>query len=93
MRGVGRTMKESGDVGRAGENVEALRARAAALDAEFRAEINELTSRYDPLSDHLESMEIKPKRGAIEVQALVLAWVPSAATLREPSHRAAVQDA
>ena len=47
-RGVGRTMKESEDIKRAGESVEAVKAQAADLDAEILAETQRITAASRP---------------------------------------------
>jgi hypothetical protein len=74
-RGVGRTMKESEDIKRAGEDVEAVKAQAAELDAEVLAETQRITSRFEAESP-LEKVALVPKRGQVTVQFVALGWVP-----------------
>ena len=74
-RGVGRTMKESEDIKRAGESVEAVKAQAAELDAELLAETQRITSRFEAESP-LEKVALVPKRGQVTVQFVALGWVP-----------------
>jgi hypothetical protein len=76
MRGVGHSMKESGDVTRANENVESLQQQMADLDAQFQSEVNEAASKFDPASEQLEIVTIRPKRGNVDVRSVVLAWAP-----------------
>ena len=75
VRGVGRTMKESEDIKRAGESVDAVRAQAAELDAEVLAETQRLTGRFETGSP-LEKIALAPKRGQVTVQFVALGWVP-----------------
>ena len=74
-RGVGRTMKESGDVQRASESVEAVRDQLKELDDQVRRETQAIATEFDraPL---LEQVTIVPKRGQINVQLLALGWDP-----------------
>jgi hypothetical protein len=76
MRGVTRAGKESSDVGRAEENVQAAQEQFAALDREFQAELDALGQRFDPLSETLEPLALAPKKTGITVRAVVLAWTP-----------------
>lgn len=75
-RGVGRSMKEQQDVGRAAESVEALQGRVAELEAELQAEAQALEARIDAQSEALETVSIKPKKTNISVQLVALAWAP-----------------
>ena len=75
-RGVGRTMKESSDIGRAEETVSAVSQRLADLEAEFNAEVEALGRTYDPQTEQLETVSLKPTKANINVQLLTLVWVP-----------------
>jgi hypothetical protein len=75
-RGVGRSMKESQDVIRAQENIEALRRQLADLDAQFQSETNALAARIDPVSEQLETISIRPKKTDVTVKLLALGWAP-----------------
>ena len=75
-RGVGRSYKQTTDVARAGENVAALQAQIAEMEAQFRAEADAMGGVGDPVSDHLETVVVKPKRLDVSVRAVGLAWVP-----------------
>ena len=68
--------KESEDVGRAMETVEALKQQRAELDQQFQAEIAALESRIDPATEPLETVEIRLKKADISVELVSLAWVP-----------------
>ena len=75
-RGVGRTMKEQQDIGRAAESVEALQAQLAELESELQAETQALEAKVDAQNEALETISIKPKKTNISVQLVALAWTP-----------------
>jgi len=68
-------MKESEDIKRAGESVEAVKAQAAELEADVLAETQRLASRFDAESP-LEKISLAPKRGQVTVQFVALGWLP-----------------
>jgi hypothetical protein len=75
-RGVGRSMKESGDVTRASESVEAVRKQIQDLEDQIRAETQTLTDSFDAAVT-LETVTLSPKRGQVAVQFVALGWDPS----------------
>ena len=75
-RGVSRSMKESQDVGRAEDNVAAVTQTIADLEAEFQAETKALESSFDPQTEPLEKVSLKPTKANISVKLLTLAWAP-----------------
>jgi len=76
VRGVGRSLKEHGDVGRAEETVEVMQKQLADLDLEFKARTQELESQLDSQAETLETIIIKPKKTHIAVQLVALVWAP-----------------
>jgi len=75
-RGVGRSMKEAQDVGRAEETVAAVNQQLADLDAQFKSETAEIERAAESLSEALETISIKPTKSNITVKILSLAWAP-----------------
>ncbi len=75
-RGMGRTMKESQDIERARESLAAAQQQKAELEAQVQADIDALSGAADPLGEALESVVLKPKRTAVTVQLVALAWAP-----------------
>jgi hypothetical protein len=75
-RGASRAYKESQDVSRAGENVEALQQQLNDLQAQFDAESAQIAQQCDPQTEELETITLKPKKTNITVRSLVLAWAP-----------------
>jgi Sec-independent protein translocase protein TatA len=75
-RGMGRTMKESEDIGRAQESLEAARAQKADLEAQVQADVDALGGTMDPATEVLDAVTLKPKRTDLSVQVVGLAWAP-----------------
>ena len=76
IRGAGRVMKESQDVGRAEENIAVAQQQLADLEAQFKSESDALAAATDPLSEKLETISIKPTKANIAVRVVALAWTP-----------------
>ncbi len=75
-RGIGRSMSQSSDVGRAEDTVEAIQKQLADLNAEFQAESAQLAARIDPSTETLDTITVRPKKADITVQLVSLAWAP-----------------
>ena len=78
-RGMGRSVKESQDVARAQERQQQAQRELQELEAAIEAEIATLGA-IDAPPVTLETIEIKPKRGAVDVRLVALAWRGVAAT-------------
>jgi len=76
MRGVGRSMDQAGDVGRAKDTVESLQQQSADLQAEFQAEVDALETTVDPQSEVLEALTVRPKKADVVAKLVALAWAP-----------------
>ena len=76
IRGAGRAIKESQDVGQAQENMQALQQQLADLEAQFKAETDALAAATDPLNEKLDTLSLKPTKANIAVKLVALAWVP-----------------
>jgi hypothetical protein len=76
-RGVSRSVKQQQDVARARETVEALSAQLAGLESQLQAELDGAGSSGDPATEPLETVSIRPKKTAVQVQLLALVWAPS----------------
>ncbi|HEV7475502.1 MAG TPA: DUF87 domain-containing protein [Pyrinomonadaceae bacterium] len=75
-RGVGRSYKESQDVGRAEETVTAVDEQMSELDAQFKAETTALETSGDLQTETLETTVVKPTKANITIKLLSLAWAP-----------------
>lgn len=76
IRGAGRVLKESQDVGRAEENVAAAQRQLADLEAQFQAESEALAAAIDPLSETFDTLVLKPTKASITVKLVALVWTP-----------------
>ena len=76
IRGMSRARKESQDIERAGENVEALKQQLADLEAEFTQDTEDLAAQLQAQAETLETVTIRPKKSNITVELLGLGWVP-----------------
>jgi hypothetical protein len=75
-RSAGRSMKESQDVQRAEENVDALATQKVNLEEQLQQEIDKLAVTIDPLTEKLIEVVLKPKKTNITVRLVALAWTP-----------------
>ncbi|HEY0367729.1 MAG TPA: DUF87 domain-containing protein [Pyrinomonadaceae bacterium] len=75
-RGVGRSMKEAQDVDRAQDNVESIAQKLADLEADFQGETRALEQSFDPQTEQLEKVSLKPTKANIAIKVLTLAWAP-----------------
>jgi hypothetical protein len=75
-RGVSRSMKEAEDVDRAEENVAAIAQKLTDLEEEFKAEAASLERSFDPQTEELGKVSLKPKKVNIDVKLVALAWAP-----------------
>jgi hypothetical protein len=75
-RGVSRTMRQSDDVDRAEDNVGAVSQRLADLEAEFKAEAETIERSFDPTTEQLDTVSLKPTKANINVKLLTLVWAP-----------------
>ena len=75
-RQASRGAKEAGDVRRAGEALNELRAELDELEAAFEAEVAANAGPFDPAAAALESRIIRPQKSRISVTTVALAWAP-----------------
>lgn len=75
-RGVGRSMKESEDVGLAQDNVAAITEKLQVLDQEFKDETARLEQSFDPQTEELTKVSMKPAKADIAVKFFGLVWAP-----------------
>jgi hypothetical protein len=76
-RGVGRSAKETQDVAKAQERLQEAQAELAALETELQREVAALEGAA-PGAISVETIEVKPKRGGVDVRIVALAWKPIA---------------
>ncbi|TAJ09832.1 MAG: ATP-binding protein [Nitrospirae bacterium] len=76
IRGAGRAIKDTKDVGLAKENVAALDQQIAELEAQFQGEVDKLAVALDGQTEPLETLALKPTKSNIAVKLVALAWMP-----------------
>ena len=76
MRSASQVKKERMDVARALERVASLQQQIADLEARFQADLDKLEDAYDPQSEQLSTITIKPKARDITLELFGLAWAP-----------------
>ncbi len=76
VRGAGRAMQQSGDVGRAKETVETYQKQLEDLNVQFKEETDTLAGKIDPTLEALDTVMIRPKKTDIAVQLVALVWAP-----------------
>jgi hypothetical protein len=75
VRGVGRSVKESQDVGLAQQKLTEAQNELKALNDEVAEEVAALGA-TDAASIDVQTIEVKPKRGGVDVRLVALAWNP-----------------
>jgi hypothetical protein len=69
-------MQQKEDVDRARDTVSAHQQRLAEIEAEFKAETDELAAKGDPATEQLDKISIRPAKKDIQVRFVGLAWLP-----------------
>jgi hypothetical protein len=72
-RGVSRSMKESQDIAKAEERVQGAQGELAGLEAELAREVAAIEAAASAAVP-IETLDIKPKRGGVDVRLIALAW-------------------
>lgn len=76
-RGLGRAADERGDVARADERAQQVRARLAELEATCERDVSALEARLAANADAaLEELRIPPRKSDLDVEPLTLVWLP-----------------
>jgi hypothetical protein len=73
MKSAGRMRKEKMDVGRARETAEAIRGEMNELEMQLQADIQSLEEAYDPASEELKEISLKPKSTDMSLRVFGLA--------------------
>jgi hypothetical protein len=76
IKTASRSMKESQDIERAKDTVEAIQARLAQMEADFKTDTDQLTAQIDSQTETLEKLVIRPSKTDISVQLIALCWTP-----------------
>ncbi len=76
-RAGSRAWKESQDVNRAAETVEAMKQQLADLESQLAAEIQTLEAAMSPATETFETVPVKLKKTNITVRMVALCWLPN----------------
>jgi hypothetical protein len=75
-RAASRAVQQRGEVGPAGESLDALQRRYTKLETEFQGEVDQLEAALRPEAVELKPLALRPKKADITVEQVVLAWTP-----------------
>jgi hypothetical protein len=75
-RGMRRIGRESQDVDRARNEVEALKEKRDELQQTLESELRVIADRWAAREDPLERVVVRPRRGGVSVQLVGLLWMP-----------------
>ena len=76
MRSASRVRKESMDVHRAQETLEATKLGLAELDQRLQADIERIEDTFDPESETIQEILVKPKSSDMTMEFFGLVWMP-----------------
>lgn len=76
MRSASRVRKESMDVHRAQETLEATKLGLAELDQRLQADIERIEDTFDPESEIIQEILVKPKSSDMTLEFFGLVWMP-----------------
>jgi hypothetical protein len=75
-KAAGKAAQERSQVSQAGESLDNRMRKRAELEADFEEEVQELGGALRPEAVALLPMPIRPRKGDITVEQVVLAWAP-----------------
>jgi hypothetical protein len=76
IQSASRMRKESMDVERARETAEAISAQLAEMEARLSQDIADLEGQFDPATEDLREVLVKPKSSDITLEVFSLVWLP-----------------
>lgn len=76
MKGVGRSLEQRGDIGRAEESTEQIEEKISKLEAEFQEEMAQIEHKSAADQLPVEEVPVRPRKTDIAVGAVCLLWTP-----------------
>jgi hypothetical protein len=76
VRAGSRAWKETQDIARAKETLQALEQQLSELESQFAAEVEAIDSSVSAASEALEKVPVKLKKTNISVRLVALCWLP-----------------
>jgi hypothetical protein len=80
IRGAGRAQSQAADVQRAQAQVTLLRQQADDIQAALQRDVAQIQAEWDPTTDVIETVTIRPKRGGVTIQVCGVLWGPATGT-------------
>ena len=77
-RGMGRQRKQEADVVRAEERLMRYEEQLMELEGEIEQESDLIHDKFDPLTEELDTIQLKPRKSDIDIRTVALAWAPFA---------------
>lgn len=77
IRGAGRAESQAADVQRAQAQVGLLRQQADDIQAALQRDVAQIQDEWDPSTDAIEPITIRPKRAGVTMQVCGVLWMPS----------------
>jgi len=77
IRGAGRAQSQAADVQRAQAQVALLRQQADDIQAALQRDVAQIQAEWDPSTDAIETVTIRPKRGGVTMQVCGVLWMPA----------------
>lgn len=77
VRGMGQASRADDDVRRASEDLYTYQQKLEELEEELKHEIASIERSYDPITIPIENISLKPRKTDVDVQQLLLAWIPN----------------
>lgn len=77
IRGAGRAQSQAADVQRAQAQVTLLRQQADDIQAALQRDVAQIQAEWDPVTDTIEAITIRPKRGGVTMQVCGVLWMPA----------------
>jgi hypothetical protein len=75
-RAVGRTQRQKGDIGRAADELTALRQQYDTLRVEVEEQVGAIQAATDPAQLPVEELAVPPRRADTVIERVLLSWVP-----------------
>lgn len=70
------TAKAKEDIEESRQEIAALQAELAELEQELQEAVAEITARWETVLDEIDTVEVKPRRTDVQVEQVMLGWLP-----------------
>ena len=77
-RSMGRQKRQAADVSRAEEQMIRYEDQLQELEQEIEQESDLISDKFDPLTEELDTIQLKPRKTDIDIRTVALGWAPFA---------------